>query len=133
MAIIFRFPVTIRLLDPPLHEFLPHEEADVLALSKRINRDVESVSATSPTIYIPPPLPPKAEPLVFGPSLLTSLSCPLQLTASINALEEVNPMLGFRGCRLSILYPEITEMQVRAVIQGQSTSHFTHVLISQTA
>lgn len=125
--------MTIRLLDPPLHEFLPHEEADVLALSKRINRDVESVSATSPTIYIPPPLPPKAEPLVFGPSLLTSLSCPLQLTASINALEEVNPMLGFRGCRLSILYPEITEMQVRAVIQGQSTSHFTHVLISQTA
>lgn len=39
--------------------------------------------------------------------------------SSIKALEEVNPMLGFRGCRLSVLYPEITEMQVRAVIQGE--------------
>lgn len=44
----------------------------------------------------------------------------LQLMSSIKALEEVNPMLGFRGCRLSVLYPEITEMQVRAVIQGEA-------------
>jgi pyruvate, orthophosphate dikinase len=76
------FPVTIRLLDPPLHEFLPHEEADMRALAKRIGKDYDEVAA------------------------------------QIKGLEETNPMLGFRGCRLSVVYPEITDMQVRAVITG---------------
>jgi len=75
-------PITIRLLDPPLHEFLPHTQEDIAALSAKINK-------------------------------------PLALIRSATKdLTEVNPMLGLRGCRLSIVYPEITEMQVRAIISA---------------
>jgi len=75
-------PVTIRLLDPPLHEFLPRTEAEL----KEIARD---------------------------------LGVPFKrLQARNNALHEVNPMLGHRGCRLGITYPEIYEMQVRAIIEA---------------
>ncbi len=73
-------PVTIRLLDPPLHEFLPHTNEDMQALAKTIGKPFEKIR---------------------------------EITAS---LSEVNPMLGFRGCRLSVVYPEITEMQVTAII-----------------
>ncbi|MFH0878448.1 MAG: putative PEP-binding protein, partial [Lentisphaerota bacterium] len=73
-------PVTIRTLDPPLHEFLPHEPAQVAELAKQMN--------------------------VTAPRLL----------AKIETLKESNPMLGHRGCRLGIVYPEITEMQVEAII-----------------
>ncbi|MEM1435886.1 MAG: pyruvate, phosphate dikinase [Pseudomonadota bacterium] len=73
-------PVTIRLLDPPLHEFLPHTEADMRAVAESIGKPFEKVR---------------------------------EITAN---LSEVNPMLGFRGCRLSVVYPEITEMQVTAII-----------------
>ena len=73
-------PVTIRLLDPPLHEFLPHTEEDMLALSMRIDK-------------------PMAE-----------------IREATESLAEVNPMLGFRGCRLSVVYPEVTKMQVEAII-----------------
>jgi len=73
-------PVTIRLLDPPLHEFLPHSEEDMQALAERIDK-------------------PLAE-----------------IRESTESLAEVNPMLGFRGCRLSVVYPEITKMQVEAII-----------------
>ncbi|NQX89817.1 MAG: pyruvate, phosphate dikinase [Halioglobus sp.] len=75
-------PVTIRLLDPPLHEFLPNTSADIAALSERIGKPVKRVQAI------------------------------------VNRLTEVNPMLGFRGCRLSVVYPEITKMQVRAIISA---------------
>lgn len=75
-------PVTIRLLDPPLHEFLPHEEADMQALAEAIGKPVEKVREIT------------------------------------EGLAEVNPMLGFRGCRLSIVYPEITEMQVQAIMSA---------------
>jgi pyruvate,orthophosphate dikinase len=73
-------PVTVRLLDPPLHEFLPHGEEETRALARRLDLPVEQVQTAA------------AE------------------------LSEVNPMLGFRGCRLSVVYPEITRMQVRAII-----------------
>lgn len=73
-------PVTIRLLDPPLHEFLPHEPAEIAALAERMNKPVEQVRNT------------------------------------IDNLGEINPMLGFRGCRLSVVYPKITEMQVSAIL-----------------
>ncbi|MDR1314722.1 MAG: pyruvate, phosphate dikinase, partial [Deltaproteobacteria bacterium] len=75
-------PVTIRTLDPPLHEFLPHEEHEMKDLSERLEI----------------PLP--------------------KVRARIAALREQNPMLGLRGCRLGILFPEITEMQVRAIIEA---------------
>src|SRR5262249_50904589 len=74
-------PVTIRLLDPPLHEFLPHEEKEAAAVAK-------------------------------------ALGVPLQkLQGRVSELHEFNPMLGFRGCRLAIRYPEITEMQARAIFE----------------
>jgi pyruvate, orthophosphate dikinase len=77
-------PVTIRLLDPPLHEFLPHETGEQ-----------EAVAA--------------------------ALKVPLQkLKARVDELHEFNPMLGFRGCRLAMRYPEITEMQARAIFEAAS-------------
>ena len=75
-------PSTIRLLDPPLHEFLPKTPEDVEKLSKMIDVSVDKIKERS------------------------------------EALEEVNPMLGHRGCRLAITYPEIYEMQVRAIINA---------------
>ena len=75
-------PVTIRLLDPPLHEFLPHDEAGQAAMAKEMG-----VSATT-------------------------------IKNRVDDLHECNPMMGHRGCRLGICYPEITEMQARAVIEA---------------
>ena len=75
-------PVTIRLLDPPLHEFLPHDGKESVILAQ--------------TLGIP-----RAE-----------------LTRIVSALRESNPMLGHRGCRLGIVYPEITEMQARAMFEA---------------
>ena len=76
------FPVTIRFLDPPLHEFLPTAEADIAALAKEISMPVE------------------------------------ELSDIISSLHELNPMMGHRGCRLAVSYPEIAEMQTKAVIQA---------------
>ena len=75
-------PVTIRTLDPPLHEFLPHSEKEIAEL---------------------------AEHLGIAQS---------KLKAKIESLHEFNPMLGFRGCRLGVVLPEITEMQARAIIEA---------------
>ena len=75
-------PVTIRLLDPPLNEFLPHTEEDIMAVAKSARADVKTVK-------------------------LRRLE-----------LDEANPMLGHRGCRLGITYPEIYEMQARAIFQA---------------
>jgi pyruvate,orthophosphate dikinase len=76
------YPVTIRLLDPPLHEFLPHSEEEEIELSKRINQDAE------------------------------------RIRQKVRALHEFNPMLGHRGCRLAVTFPEIYEMQVRAIAEA---------------
>jgi pyruvate,orthophosphate dikinase len=76
------YPVTIRLLDPPLHEFLPHTEEDAERLSKQIGLPKEEILQRS------------------------------------KELKEANPMLGHRGCRLGITYPEITEMQVEAMVEA---------------
>ncbi|MFT7541757.1 MAG: pyruvate,orthophosphate dikinase, partial [Gammaproteobacteria bacterium] len=75
-------PVTIRTLDPPLHEFLPHTPAEIRALAKQMG-----VPAT-------------------------------RLAKKVEALSEQNPMLGHRGCRLGIIYPEITRMQARAIFEA---------------
>lgn len=75
-------PTTIRLLDPPLHEFLPKEEKDINVLSKEMNIPVD------------------------------------EIRKRIESLEEFNPMLGHRGCRLAITYPEIYVMQTRAIINA---------------
>lgn len=75
-------PVTVRLLDPPLHEFLPDEEEEIEALAKELNIPLRD------------------------------------LKRKIRLLKEFNPMLGHRGCRLGITYPEITEMQSRAILEA---------------
>ena len=75
-------PVTIRFLDPPLHEFLPTAEEDIIALAKEMSMDVADLKAV------------------------------------IASLHEFNPMMGHRGCRLSVSYPEIAEMQTTAVIEA---------------
>jgi pyruvate, orthophosphate dikinase len=75
-------PVTIRLLDPPLHEFLPHTQAEIDEVAQAMNAD------------------------------------PRKLADRARELHEFNPMLGFRGCRLAIAYPEIAEMQARAIFEA---------------
>ncbi len=75
-------PVTIRTLDPPLHEFLPHTEKEIAELASELGIDAN------------------------------------KLKQKIESLHEFNPMLGFRGCRLGVVYPEITEMQARAIIEA---------------
>ena len=75
-------PVTIRLLDPPLHEFLPHTEGQISTVARDMDWGF------------------------------------VELRAKVNQLHETNPMLGHRGCRLAITYPEIYEMQVRAIYQA---------------
>ncbi len=75
-------PVTIRFLDPPLHEFVPTEEADIEKLAEAQGRTVEEIKAV------------------------------------IDGLHEFNPMLGHRGCRLAVTYPEIAKMQTKAVIRA---------------
>lgn len=75
-------PVTIRLLDPPLHEFVPHSDEEAKELAKRLGTDFA------------------------------------RLNAKVKALHEFNPMLGHRGCRLAITYPEIYQMQVRAIAEA---------------
>jgi len=85
-------PVTIRLLDPPLHEFLPHSEELVVEITKlRINKN--------------------------DPASLYKKEI---LLSNVRALSELNPMLGHRGCRLGVSYPEITVMQARAIFQASA-------------
>ena len=75
-------PVTVRLLDPPLHEFVPHEEAQQAEIAKELGLSLQEVKE------------------------------------KVDSLHETNPMLGHRGCRLGNTYPEITEMQARAIIEA---------------
>jgi pyruvate,orthophosphate dikinase len=76
------FPVTIRLLDPPLHEFLPNEEHLQIELARKMGMNLKEVKDR------------------------------------VNSLHETNPMLGLRGCRLGIIYPDIYQMQVQAIIEA---------------
>lgn len=75
-------PVTVRLLDPPLHEFLPHTDEDIATLAEEMGITFETLKAT------------------------------------VESLHEFNPMMGHRGCRLAVSYPEIAEMQARAIIEA---------------
>lgn len=82
--IMAQLPVTIRLLDPPLHEFLPHKESEIIEVAKVAGVEIDFVKHR------------------------------------ISQLQEQNPMLGHRGCRLGISYPEIYEMQARAIFEAAS-------------
>ena len=83
-------PVTIRFLDPPLHEFVPTEEADIKALADKKGKSVEDIKTL------------------------------------ISSLHEFNPMMGHRGCRLAVTYPEIAKMQTRAVIRAAINVNAKH-------
>lgn len=83
-------PVTIRFLDPPLHEFLPHEDEDIKALASEMGLTFEDLKAT------------------------------------VESLHEFNPMMGHRGCRLAVSYPEIAEMQTTAVIEAAINTKKAH-------
>ncbi len=99
LGIMGNLPVTIRTLDPPLHEFLPKSEEDMQTLSQKIGIPVERIKA------------------------------------KVDSLHEFNPMLGFRGCRLGLEYPEITEMQAQAIFEAacelkkEGKSSFPEVMI----
>jgi pyruvate,orthophosphate dikinase len=81
-TIMSGLPVTIRLLDPPLHEFLPHSEEEMQEVAKAMNAPIEKLKRRAVELH------------------------------------EFNPMLGFRGCRLAVAYPEIAEMQARAIFEA---------------
>ncbi|WP_243372378.1 pyruvate, phosphate dikinase [Microvirga solisilvae] len=81
-TIMSGLPVTIRLLDPPLHEFLPHSEEEMADVAKAMNASVDKLKRRAAELH------------------------------------EFNPMLGFRGCRLAVAYPEIAEMQARAIFEA---------------
>lgn len=97
------YPVVIRTLDPPLHEFLPKREELMVDLAKLPNADAKTKRAMSEHYGIP------------VPELKTALP---ELLSRVEELHEFNPMLGHRGCRLGITYPEITEMQARAIFEA---------------
>lgn len=84
LKVMKELPITVRLLDPPLHEFLPKEDKDISELASILNRDKD------------------------------------ELNALVDKLHEFNPMLGHRGCRLAMTYPEVYEMQTRALIGAAS-------------
>ena len=87
------YPVTIRFLDPPLHEFVPSEEKDIELLAKTQGKTVAKIKAI------------------------------------IAGLHEFNPMMGHRGCRLAVTYPEIARMQTRAVIRAALNVQKKHCLL----
>ncbi|MGP6239202.1 pyruvate, phosphate dikinase [Cuniculiplasma sp. SKW4] len=94
------FPVIIRLLDPPLHEFLPDKE-EVLNSVHSMKLKLRNISDAKEMDEI-----------------LSRISSETEMLETIRSLEEFNPMLGFRGCRLGIVFPEIYEMQVEAIIRA---------------
>ncbi len=97
------FPVVIRTLDPPLHEFLPKRENLMVDLARLPHADAKAKKEMSQNYGIP-----------VG-QLKKELAT---LLARVEELHEFNPMLGLRGCRLGIMYPEITEMQARAIFEA---------------
>ncbi|MGH9412437.1 MAG: pyruvate, phosphate dikinase, partial [Terriglobales bacterium] len=106
------FPVTIRTLDPPLHEFLPQRE-EIL-----VDRERLRLSAGAAKRKVMAAIRAK-----YADYAVTDLAGLEHLLARVQDLHEVNPMLGLRGCRLGILYPEITEMQARAIFEAAVQVH----------
>jgi pyruvate, orthophosphate dikinase len=115
------YPVTVRLLDPPLHEFLPRHEETVLAITDlklklRLAANLAEIDA-----------------------LLGAINERERILAQIERLGEANPMLGHRGCRLGVVYPEVTEMQARAIFtaaarcQARGIEVFPEVMIPLVA
>jgi pyruvate,orthophosphate dikinase len=99
------FPVTIRLLDPPLHEFLPNVD-ELLGELSELKMSLR-----------------QANTLGDMDQLLDKIDEKRQLLHHVNRIRETNPMLGFRGCRLGLLFPEVTRMQCRAIFEAACIVH----------
>ena len=100
------FPVLIRTLDPPLHEFLPKREQLMVDLAKLPAAGIQAKREMA------------ARYERFGATVKDLKKVLTELLARVEELHEFNPMLGLRGCRLGIMYPEITEIQVRAIFEA---------------
>jgi pyruvate,orthophosphate dikinase len=112
-------PVTVRLLDPPMHEFLPTEQQlleqiDTLRLYRNVVRGRQTALATLPE----PPELPKAFNELNEELVNDALIKKERMLKKVRELQEVNPMLGHRGVRLGIAYPEIYAMQIRAILEA---------------
>jgi pyruvate,orthophosphate dikinase len=115
-------PVTIRLLDPPLHEFLPNLE-ELIARQAALRARLEMAGETESPVHRATPADPQATSVAVAPArdvtaLREELESVEQLLAKVRSLHELNPMLGHRGCRLGLTFPEIYEMQARAIFQA---------------
>jgi pyruvate,orthophosphate dikinase len=112
-------PVTVRLLDPPMHEFLPTEH-DLLEQIEtlRLYRDVVRGRQTALAALPAPPDLPKAFTELSEEFVNDALSKKERMLKKVRELQEVNPMLGHRGVRLGIAYPEIYAMQIRAILEA---------------
>ena len=115
-------PVTIRLLDPPLHEFLPSRDELVSEITELRFTVLQ-----------------RAQSMAHMAQLIAEISEKEMLLHQVDRLREVNPMLGHRGCRLGLVYPEVTEMQVRAifeaacVVQAQGHKVFPEIMVPLVA
>lgn len=116
---IYPHPVTIRLLDPPMHEFLPtaQELEDEIAALKQYLIMVKGQQATLAALNLPVTLPPPFEQLTEE-AINSAIEKKQLMLKKVNELFEVNPMLGHRGVRLGISYPEIYRMQTRAILEA---------------
>jgi pyruvate, orthophosphate dikinase len=119
------FPVTVRLLDPPIHEFLPTEREleDDLSNLKELRNNVRGVSSLTKTLQLIQKDAPHLEPAApfddASEMLINSAIAKKEdMLAKVRELYEVNPMLGHRGVRLGMTYPEIYTMQIRAILEA---------------
>ena len=101
-------PVTVRLLDPPLHEFLPHLGQDECAIKYPVSTSEYPVSKATEEITM-------TSDEQFAAEMGMTLE---EVEDAIKRMQEINPMLGFRGCRLGISFPELVEMQTRALTEA---------------
>ena len=100
------FPVVIRTLDPPLHEFLPKREELMVDIARLPAADIKAKREMAANYER------------FGATVKDLKKVLTELLERVEELHEFNPMLGHRGCRLGITYPEITEMQARAIFEA---------------
>ena len=118
-------PVTIRLLDPPIHEFLPSErqlQSDIEQL-RHLRDSVQGMEVLSNSLMLLGPAMSSGQPInqIVSPDMVeAAITKKEQMLRKVRALTEVNPMLGHRGVRLGITFPEIYRMQIRAILEAEA-------------
>ena len=118
-------PVTVRLLDPPIHEFLPSErqlQSDIEQL-RHLRDSVQGMEVLSNSLMLLGPAMSSGQPInqIVSPDMVeAAIAKKEQMLRKVRALTEVNPMLGHRGVRLGITFPEIYRMQIRAILEAEA-------------